>query len=358
MIADAHEIERAMRACRALAPADLYTVLRTGLGQRRGWHVYQVHGDGALGCHPRTTCGDVARLTALWRAYVGDEPAGVLAGWELAAREADRICGSVDGTAEFPRNRAYWRALRSLAVSNQRSQVRNEIDSANAWRTVSVTDENGRLRVTAENVGAIDVQNALYFHFGERRGWEAYTVQLKQKDSSTRTEERRHPRTTCADVGQLATFWTQEVARAPQNYDDMVPGTQRRKWSAAASAVSRHCSGAPDAVYPENRAFWKAMRGAAISIDVERDNVPRSKFDAVIGTFSDVASAIGSGLSDAASWTGDRLVGAAKTVGKGAGGLLEGFFDAIGFKTLLIGAGVVVGAIVVVPKLMNKDGGP
>jgi hypothetical protein len=235
------------------------------------------------------------------------------------------------------------------------ARPRNEIDHANAWRTVEVLEEGGRLRVKAENVESIDVQNALHFHFGERRGWEEETVQVKQKDGSTRPLTHRHPRTTCADVAQLAAFWTREIARAPQNYGDMVPGAQRQRWSAAASAVTRHCTGTPDAVYPANRAFWKAMSGAAVSIDVERDNVPRSKLDAVIGTFSDAVSAVGSGLSDAASWTGDQLVDAAGTVGKGAGNLLGGFLDAVGFKTLLIGAGVVVGAVVIVPKLIDRN---
>jgi len=339
------QIERAVRACHALAPADLYTVLRTGLGERRGWHVYQVHGGGAIGCHPRTTCGDVVRLTALWRSYLADHDQAALARWQDAAIEAEQICAGLDEASEYPKNRAYWRALRYLAVTCQGARARNDsTDPMNNWRAVEVTDEAGKLRVSAENVAAIDIQNALYFHFGERRGWETSTMQLKQKDGSLRTEERRHPKTTCADVVELAAFWTREVARAPHNYDDMVPGAQRQTWSAAAAKVAKHCEGTPDRVYPENPAFWKAMRAAAISIDVERDNVQRSKFDAVVGTFK----AIGAGLSSAA-------VGAARTVGTGAGSLLGGFLDAVGVKTLLIGTGVVVGAIVIVPQLLKED---
>jgi len=353
MTTDDLQIERVVRACRQLAPGDLYTMLRLGLGERRGWHVYQLHGSGAIGAYPRTTCADVARMTQLWRAYLRD--AVSLDRWERAADEAERICDALDDEAEYPRNRAYWHALRALAVTTQRGRMRNEIDPANAWRTVEIADEAGKLRVKAESVGAIDIKNALYYHFGERRGWEEHTAQVKQADGSTKPRTTRHPRTTCADVAQLAAFWTREIARAPQNYDDLVPGAQRRKWSAAA-AVTKHCAATADVVYPENRAFWKAMNGAAISIDVERDNVPRSRFDEVIGTFSDVVSAVGSGVADAASWTGDRLVGAAKTVGEGAGNLLGGFLDAVGFKTLLVGAGIVVGAIVIVPKLMEDRG--
>jgi hypothetical protein len=355
MTTDDLEIERAALACRALAPVDLYSVLRAGLGERRGWHVYQVHEDGAIGCYPRTTCADVARLTALCRLHLAQHAPEALARWERVADDADRSGAGLDESAEFPRNRAYWRALRAITMETVPARPRNEIDAANAWRTVEVIDDRGTLRVKAENVVATDVKTALYFHFGERRGWETTTVQLKQRDGSIRTEQRRHPKTTCADVAQLAAFWTREIARAPQNYGDMVPGAQRKRWSAAASAVTRHCTGTPDTVYPENRAFWKAMSGAAVSIDVERDNVPRSKLDAVIGTFSDVVSAVGSGLGDAASWTGDQLVDAAGAVGKGAGNLLGGFLDAVGFKTLLIGAGVVVGAIVIVPKLIDRN---
>jgi hypothetical protein len=346
---DPLEIERAYRGCRALAPADLYTVLRTGLGQRRGWHVYRLHGDGAPGCYPRTTAADVARLTALWRRYLREHSPTTSDRWERVADQADRLCATVDEGVEYPRNRIYWRALRELAVA---SRARNESDALNAWRTVVVTDDHGTLRVSGENVAFTDVQRALREHFGERRGWDTLTVQNK-KDGSTR--EHKWPRTTCQDVAQLAAYWTGEVARAPKNYDEMVPGTHRRTWAAAVAASAVHCAVTSDGVYPENRAFWKAMQGAAVAIDVENDNVPRSKFDAVIGTFSHVISTIGSGLSDAASWTGDRFKGAARTVGEGAGGLFDGFLDAIGFKELLIGAGLVLGAIVIVPKLMDKD---
>lgn len=263
------------------------------------------------------------------------------------------MCRVLDSAAEYPRNRAYWRGLRELALASLPVRARNEPDPANAWRTVAVQDEGGTLRVTAENVTAIDIQRALYHHFGERRGWQWISPQAKPTDGSLGAASRRHPQTTCHDVGQLAAFWTGEIARAPQNYGEMVPGTQRRAWSVAAAAVTSACPGTSDAVYPENRAFWHAMRGAAISIDVERDNVPRSKFDAVVGTFFDVIGSIGSGLGDAAGWTGDRLVGAARTVGEGAGSVLGGFLDAVGFKELLIGAGVVVGAIAIVPKLIK-----
>jgi hypothetical protein len=341
--ADDFEIERAALACRALAPVDLYSVLRAGLGERRGWQVYEVPEDGAIGSFPRTTCADVARLTALCRLHLAQHAPEALARWERVADDADRIGAGLDACAEFPRNRAYWRALRAITLATVPARPRNELDAANAWRTVEVIDDQGTLRVKAENVAATDVQTALYFHFGERRGWEATTA------------HDRHPRTTCADVAQLAAFWTREIARAPQNYGDMVPGGQRKRWSAAASAVTKHCTGTPNALYPENRTFWKAMSGAAVSIDVERDNVPRSKLDAVIGTFHDAIGAVGSGLGDAASWTGDQLVDAAGTVGKGAGNLLGGFLDAVGFKTLLIGAGVVVGAIVIVPKLLDRN---
>ncbi len=159
MTADDLQIERVVRACRQLAPGDLYTMLRLGLGERRGWHVYQLHGTGAIGAYPHTTCTDVARMTQLWRAYLGD--AASLDRWERAADEAERICDALDEEAEYPRNRAYWRALRALAVTTQRERMRNEIDPANAWRTVEITDEAGKLRVKAENVEAIDIQNAL-----------------------------------------------------------------------------------------------------------------------------------------------------------------------------------------------------
>jgi len=356
MLDQRHLTERARRACRVLAPVDLYTMLRVWLGDRRGWHVYQFHGDpaGAIGCHPRTTCGDVSRLTALCASSLGDATSTARERWEQVARQATRICAGLDDAIEYPRNRGYWRALRDLAIAAQ-SRPRNESDDLNAWRAGAVPHEGGAPRVSAENVAFIHIQNALHYHFGDRRGWDTLTVQVKQKDGTTRPSVRKWPRTTCGDVAQLAAFWTREISNGPQNYGEMVPGSQRRTWSAAASAVTQRCAGTPDAVYPENRAFWKAMQGAAISIDVENDNVPRSKFDALVGNFSDVVSAIGAGLSDAASWTGDRLKGAARTVGEGAGGLFGGFLDAIGFKELLIGAGLVVGAIVIVPKLMNDN---
>ncbi len=214
------------------------------------------------------------------------------------------------------------------------------------WQEVKITDENGQLRVTG-TVDVIDVNTALRMHFGERRGWDEWTV------AKPNAPKHRVPKTTNADVVQLAVFWTQQIASHPKSRSEMAG--RRTRWAEMATKVRRDTQGAkPEAVYPFNREFWPAATQAAIACDVEREmgDSSSSEFDAVVGFFTDtVPDAVG----DALDWIGDKLEGGAKSAGRVVGGAAKGVLDELGLKPILIGAGVIAGAAIVIPALSRRN---
>lgn len=354
-------------------PLDLYRTLYDGFGELRGWTTHEVNvGDAIQTLRvPATTCEDITNLALIWTRMVQRSPARFEAlapgaqrrRFRLAKARASVLCQGLGAAELYPENRAFWQALRGVAIAcavEREHAPRNaERDFLNSWKNVTITTDGGTVRATGKDATALDLKNALYFHFGDRRGWETHAREVKLKDDRTKTVEERYPKTTCNDVLQLAAFWTNQIQQSPKHYEDYVPGAQRRRWREAATEARQICAGLkPDDVYPKNRTFWKAMNAAAISIDVERDNVPTREIDAVIGFFGDVAETIAEGLSDVRSWAKEQIVDAAGAIGDAAGSAARGFFDQLGMKEVLIGAGVVAGAAFVLPKVMAKEKKP
>jgi hypothetical protein len=201
-------------------------------------------------------------------------------------------------------------------------------------------------------VDVMDVYIALFKHFTARRGAESWTVPVQTKKGQ-KTFTRSVPKTSNADVVQLAIFWTQQIASHPKTRSEM--NGRRERWAQAAGAVSLDTKGAkPDDVYANNRAFWAASRDAAVACDVEREmgDSSSSEFDAVVGFFTDT---IPDAVGDALGWIGDKLESGAKSAGRAAGGAARGLLDELGIKSILIGAGVIAGAAVVLPTLTRRD---
>jgi hypothetical protein len=212
------------------------------------------------------------------------------------------------------------------------------------WRNVTINHDGGTLRVSGSNIDWQDISSALKQHFGRLRGWD--DVVVRYNDNTTRVV--RVPRTTFADVAQLAVFWSGELAKAPQSYSQMQG--RRDEWNAIVNSVRTLAVGRPAAsVFPKNREFWRAAERVAIAIGVEHDNQPQSKLDLVVGFFSD---AVGGALG----WVGNTLEAGAAAAGRVLGSAARGAADGLGLKPVLIGAGVVAGAAIVIPALARKKG--
>lgn len=80
---------------------------------------------------------------------------------------------------------------------------------------------------------------------------------------------RRYPRTTNADVLQLATLWSRELGRvSPENGEDRAA---HARWKGCVDAVARIAdTKAPEVTYPQNMAFWMCSLHLAIYLESRR----------------------------------------------------------------------------------------
>lgn len=150
------------------------------------------------------------------------------------------------------------------------------------------------------------------------------------------------PRTTNADIKQLATVWAHEVNKvSPQNADDR---RQLIRWAACMNRVAVAADPSDmDAVYPHNKEFWqKCTRRVAIWLNA-RQVVPskwKLALDATVESIKELPDTIGG-------------------VGEYAGGQVAGAFGWMGEKlgdattavkwTLILGGAALAAAFVVPP---------
>ncbi len=144
------------------------------------------------------------------------------------------------------------------------------------------------------------------------------------------------PRTTSADVLQLATYWTTQLADAKQ-----VMGYQTAvdKWHAAIADVDQLAkSGKPDDVYPKNNEFWRTSFEVAVQVAIG-DESP-STWDLVVESVKDSVTHLPQTLEGAAS----KTAGAVAEVGHGLGQVVneagKGLFSGLG-TPVLIGGGLL-----------------
>ena len=144
------------------------------------------------------------------------------------------------------------------------------------------------------------------------------------------------PRTTHADVLQLATYWSEQLAKVKQvmGYKDAV-----EKWHRALADVDKYArSGKPDDVYPKNNEFWHTTSDVSIQIAIG-DESP-SKWDLALDSAKASASHLPQTLGAAASKGVDLVAGAAHAAGKIANEAGRGLFAGFG-TPLLIGGGLL-----------------
>lgn len=167
---------------------------------------------------------------------------------------------------------------------------------------------------------------------------------------------RKVPRTTNADVLQLAAIWERALARA--RTDVFGIQTAKNTWRPIAADIASLTADAdPLAVYPKNFAFWKGTRAIAIRLQVIAEEPPDLTFtDALVknitalpdrlasaaGFVMDTASAAASGAADVA---GEVVAGAGGVAARGLGPVL---------RPLMIGAGVLGGGYLLVKALEKR----
>lgn len=148
------------------------------------------------------------------------------------------------------------------------------------------------------------------------------------------------PRTTYADLMPLATFWGAQLKAAKE-----IAGKEaiNRQWNAAVTELGALIKTAsPDAVYPKNQAFWRALSRVSTHVNIA-DGAP-SKTERILDSIAvgvkQAPATIASAASAAAKGTAEVVGDVAGGAGKLAGSLLGGLFSGIG-GPLVVGGGAL-----------------
>ena len=149
------------------------------------------------------------------------------------------------------------------------------------------------------------------------------------------------PRTTNADVMQLAERWTEELRKThgKGHYD-----RARTRWQACLDEVAGNARGKdPDAAYAENPRFWQEHT-RRLAVHLESVKGLPSRWDLAVQSVKESFAELPQRIGDAGRGTRD----AARAAARGAGSLLD--FLA---KPLVI-AGLVLGGAVILPPLLGR----
>jgi hypothetical protein len=148
------------------------------------------------------------------------------------------------------------------------------------------------------------------------------------------------PRTTNADVLQLATYWTKALTKlelkrfAGGVVNDMGLDGEKRRWQAALADVDKYAKGGtPSDIYPKNHEFWRAS--GKLSITVAAIDEEPAPLDLMIDSFKQSVKDLPGRIANAAGTVAHVVGDIAHEVG-------AGLFKGLG-TPLLVGGGVLLG---------------
>jgi len=241
---------------------------------------------------PRTCGADVVAIAAVVDPVLRAAPLdaggyGVERRWhhctteltDAALRDPDR---------EFRHNRSFWSTLASIAAylasvdapvpGPMWQALFSEVASREpAHRNTAVVDERLHLAAFAYD----ELWQAQRTALAKLRGADA-----RDPGPNTRGLRMTVPRTTKADILQLATYWTDALAHVEHKRREMGPhGPQVlhyigldgdiQRWRAVLADVDTYAtSGDPSGLYPKNEAFWRASAHISITVAVIDDAPP------------------------------------------------------------------------------------
>ncbi len=287
---------------------------------------------------PRTTGADVIAIAALVdQAIRGNGTPGILRRWHAALAELQRDALSAPHDT-YPNNRAFWSTLETVVVFLD--DVGITPPDPMLWE--AMLGELGAYR----NAGPSG--DGPIAHFDNIKTYDdLYNAQLKFLRSKRGTDAldqppgfsggvRDIPRTTNADVLQLATYWATHLADGKHvfGHDGVVA-----RWTPVLADIDRFAKpGKPDAVYAKNNEFWRELQQVALQVAVS--NEAPSTWDTVVDSVKDSLTHLPKNLETAASTTADLVASAAHAVGKVANEAGKGLFAGLG-APVLVGAGLI-----------------
>ena len=340
---------------------ELWRVQKATLSELRGVDSHELSADtnGPRRTVPRTTNADILQLAAFWslalikveqrrRAFAPDVVAtlgldGVKRRWRAVMADVEAYARTGDPQDVYPRNHAFWRATASVAVTI------SAIDDLPLSLDLTVSGQKSNHR----NVRSLEIKEPTF-----DKAWTAQRDQmLKARGGDLREpppgatdssmQAMQMPRTTNADVVQLAAYWNSawtQLENASRRGDGSghtadLPSLveERTRWQATMADVEQIAKpGNPGDVYPKNSEFWRAslaLANALVAFDQKPAptqlslNLPDEGLDSLV---------------DAAKHLGGQIAGAAGSIAHAIGNIAHeagaGLFS--GFRTpLLVGAG-------------------
>ena len=278
---------------------------------------------------PRTTGDDVVTIAALFDPAIRDYgSAGLRRRWQLALDEIKHEALPAPASA-FAENRALWPTLEVAAIALDDDAA--PLPAATTWR--ALFDEVGR--ASPRNVGPSGAVPFGPFQ-GVKTFDDLYLAQYKllrdQRGADTLAPPagfggaaKPIPRTTNADVLQLAAYWGPLIAASKHI---MGKDTAIAHWTTAMSDVDKLAkTGKPTDIYPKNNEFWRTLNDTAIQVAVA-DEAPTT-WNLVVDSVKDSVTHLPENIQHAMHVVGNS----ASAVGEGLLGLLK--------KPLYVGAGLV-----------------
>jgi hypothetical protein len=220
-----------------------------------------------------------------------------------------------------------------------------------AWPRAAIADWTPNAATARRDDAARSIRGAKddspFAHFDEKTYddlWRAQRDFLAQKRGFDQPDPPpgmgvrglKIPRTTNADVLQLAAYWGNELAKAKQvmGYQGAV-----EKWRSVMADVDRYAkTGKPDDVYPKNNELWHVLSDVSIQIAIG-DEAPR-KWDMAVDSLKYSVTHLPDTLSHAASKGVELVAGAAHAAGHVVNEAGKGLFGGLG-TPLLIGGGLL-----------------
>ena len=287
---------------------------------------------------PRTTGADVVAIAALVDAAAKRYGTpGVLRRWHATLADLQR--NALRSPADiYLENQTLWASLESTAIylddvaAAPPSPVLWDalLDELSARRNVGPTTDGPIAHF--DNIKTYDeLFNAQLTFLREKRG-----ADTLEQPAGFSGGSRPTPRTTNADVLQLATYWSNELAKVKHvmGHDGVVA-----RWTPVLADVDKIAKpGKPDAAYAKNNEFWRELQEVAVQIAVS-DEAP-SRWDMVVGSIAESVKHLPATLTTVASKGAELLEGAAHAVGKVANEAGKGLFAGLG-APVLIGAGLI-----------------
>ncbi len=255
--------------------------LREAIGELPGLTLHQ-----RLRQWPRTCGTDVVAIAAVIDPVLRAAPLetgghGIERKWRRCTDElADAALR--EPRREYRHNREFWSALASIAayLASVEQPVPDDMWHAlltevaapgRASRHSIIVDD--RLQLTAYSYD--ELWQAQKRELAKLRGADVCDPRPDARDSRMTV-----PRTSNADILQLAAFWTDALADVEHRRRAMGPeGPQTlhaagldgeiRRWRAVLDDVDTYATtGAPSATYPKNEAFWRGMASVSITVSV------------------------------------------------------------------------------------------